>query len=129
MKRNLLIVIIAVVVIVFTIFSPIIIGVLAIPVWIYLVWMVRKKNTGIFYDQMEPALAEKRLKRLKTFLTVAGLLCIVSIAGIIMHNVESALSEMEDSVFFIIGIAALWVFIILTAVGLVIFLTGRQKTT
>ena len=44
-----------------------------IAVWIYLVWMVRKKKTNIFHDQMEPKLAERRLKRLKTFLLVAGI--------------------------------------------------------
>ena len=44
-----------------------------IAVWIYLVWMVRKKKTNIFHDQMEPKLAERRLKRLKTFLLVGGM--------------------------------------------------------
>ena len=40
-------------------------------VWIYLVWMVRKKKANLFHDQMEPKLAERRLKMLKAFLLVA----------------------------------------------------------
>ncbi|MGB2584202.1 MAG: hypothetical protein WBC89_08630, partial [Dehalococcoidia bacterium] len=57
-----------------------------IAVWIYLVWMVRKKKTNIFDDQMEPKLAERRLKRLKIFLLVAGISFAVFIVGVIVHN-------------------------------------------
>ena len=42
-------------------------------VWIYLVWMVRKKKISLFHDQMEPKLAERRYKRLKAFLLVDGI--------------------------------------------------------
>ena len=42
-------------------------------VWIFLVWMVWQKKTNIFHDQIEPKLAERRLKRLITFLLVAGI--------------------------------------------------------
>ncbi len=100
-----------------------------IAVWIYLVWMVRKKKTSIFDDQMEPKLAQRRLKRLKAFLLVAGISFAVFIVGVIVHNALYALSETEEPVFFIIAIAALGVFIIATVGGLVIFLKGRRKTT
>lgn len=128
MNRKLLTGIIIALGIVLTIFNPIIMGVLAIPTWIYLVLMVRKRKTSIFHDQMEPRLAERHLKRLKVFLIVAGIMCLVSIAGIIVHNVLHGLSEIEESISFFIGIVALWVFIIAAACGLVIFLKGRKKT-
>ena len=107
------------------------IGAIGIPlaVWIYLVWMVRKKKTTIFYDQMEPKLAESRLKRLKTLLLVAGISLVVGIVGVVMHNLIYAMSEIEEPVFFIIAIIALWVFAITTSIGSVIFLKGRRKTT
>jgi len=98
-------------------------------VWIYLVWMVRKKKTNIFHDQMEPKLAESRLKRLKVFLLVAGISLAVGIIGVILHNALYGLFEKEEPVSFFIAIVALWVFIIATIGGLVIFLKGRRKTT
>ena len=97
-------------------------------VWIYLVWMVRKKQTKIFHDQMEPKLAERRLKRLKTFLLVAGISLAVGIVGVILHNVLYGLFEREEPVSFYIALVALWVFFIATIGGLVIFLKGRRKT-
>jgi len=101
-----------------------------IVVWIYLVWMVRKKKTNIFHDQMEPKIAERRLKILKAFLMVAGISFAVFIVGIIVHNALYGLSEMEEvHVSFIIAISALWVFFIATIGGLVIFLKGRRKKT
>ncbi len=100
-----------------------------IAVWIYLAWMVWKKKTNIFPDQMEPQLAERRVKRLKIFLLVAGISFVVFIVGVILHNALYGLSEIEEPVSFIIAISALWVFIIATVGGLVIFLKGRRKTT
>jgi len=103
---------------------------LAIPlaVWIYLVWMFRKKKTNLFHDQMEPKLAERRYKMLKTFLLVAGISLAVGIVGGILHGVLYAL-EIEESVFFYIWFVGLCVFVIATIGGLVIFLKGRRKTT
>jgi hypothetical protein len=100
-----------------------------IAVWIYLVWMVQKKKANLFHDQVEPRIAERRLKRLKTFLLVAGMSFAVFIVGVIVHNALYGLSEIEEPVSFIIAISALWVFIIATIGGLVIFLKGRRKTT
>ena len=107
----------------------IIITAILIVVWIYLVWTVRKKKTSIFHDQMETKLAEKRLKRLKVFLLVAGISFVVGIVGIILHNVLYALSEIEEPVFFVIALVGLYVSIIATGSGLYIFLKGRRKPT
>ncbi len=98
-------------------------------VWIYLVWVVRKKKTKVFHDQMDPKLAERRYKRLKTFLLVAGISLAGGITGVVGHNAVYALTEIEEPVFFSIAIAALLVFIIATIGGLVMFLKGRQKAT
>ena len=106
-----------------------IIEVALVGVWIYLVWMVWKKKTKIFHDQMEPKLAERRLKMLKTFLLVAGISLAVGIVGVILHGVLGALLEIEEElVSFFIALVGLYVFNIATIGGLVIFLTGRRKT-
>jgi len=97
-------------------------------VWIYLVWVVRKKKTNLFDDQMEPKLAERRYKKLKKSLLVAGISLLVGIVGVILHNVIYGLSGIEETVSFFIAISALWVFFIATIVGLVIYLKGRRKT-
>ena len=100
-----------------------------IVVWIYLVWMVRKKKTNIFHDQMEPKLAERRLKMLKAFLLVAGISFAAFIVGVILHNALYGLFEIEELISFFIGISGLWAFIIATVGGLIIFLKGRRKTS
>jgi len=103
------------------------IWVILLAVWIYLVWMVRKKKTKIFHDQMEPELAERRLRRLKIFLRVGGISFVVGIVGVIGHNVIYGLTEVEESVFFTIALLGLFVFFIATIGGLVLFLLGRRK--
>ena len=107
-------------------FAMLIAGALIV-VWIYLVFMVRKKKTNLFHDQMEPKIAQRRLKMLKAFLLVAGISFAVFIVGVILHNVLSALSEIEEPVSFIIALSALGVFFIGTIGGLVIFLKGRRE--
>ena len=104
-------------------------AIILVGVWIYLVWMVRKKKTKIFHDQMEPKLAERLYKRLKTFLLVAGISLAVGIVGFIVYSVQYVMNEVEDPVSTAIGASALLVFIIATIGGLVMFLKGRQKTT
>ena len=101
-------------------------------VWIYLVWMVRKKKTNIFRDQMEPKLAERRLKILKAFLLVAGIslaVLIVLMVGIVLYNAVYGMTEIADAVAHYIGFSSLGLFVIATIGGLVIFLKGRRKTT
>ena len=100
-----------------------------IVVWVYLVWMVRKKKANLFHDQVEPKTAERRLKRLKVFLLVAGISLAVGIVGIVGHNVIYGLTEIEEPVFFSIALVGLYVFVIATSGGLVIFLKGRRKTS
>ena len=95
--------------------------------WICLVWMVRKKKTKIFHDQMEPKLAERRLKWLKTFLLVAGISFAMFIVGVILHNVLYALLDKEEPVSFFIGLLGGLMLFIANIGSLVIFLKGRRK--
>ena len=100
-------------------------------VWIYLVWMVWKKKTNIFHDQMEPKLAERRLKILKAFLLVARIslaVLIVLMVGVVLYNAVYGMSEIADAVAHYIGFSSLGVFDVATIGGLVIFLKGRRKT-
>ena len=105
------------------------VGVAPIVVWIDLVWMVRKEKTKIFHEQMEPALAERRLRRLKIFLRVGGISFVVGIISAIGHNVVAALLEKEEPVFFTIALVGLFAFFTATIGSLVIFLIGRRKPT
>ena len=127
MDRKLQIGIIVVLGIAITVLNPLISGVLAVIAWIYLVRMVRKQKNRVLNGQMESKITEWHLKRLKTFLIVAGLSFLVFIVSAIVHNVLYSLSGIEESVFFICALVALLVFIIATAGGLAMFLKGRQK--
>ena len=99
-------------------------------VWIYLVFMVRKEKANLFHDQMEPKLAESRLKRLKVFLLVAGISFAAFIVGMILASALYNLPEPVEPVSLAIVVnVALWVFVIATIGGLVIFRKGRRKTT
>ena len=94
--------------------------------WIYLGVMLWKRKR-ISHEKIEPQLAAKHLKRLKTLFVVAILSFIIAIAGIVMHNIQSSLSQSEEYLYFFIGIIPLYIFILLSVVGLVIFLKVRQK--
>ena len=111
MKTKLLIGTVVVLGIAAAIFRPMLIGVILIGVCIYLVFMLRKKKTSLFHDQVEPKIAERRLKMLKAFLLVAGISFAVSIVGIVVHNVLYGLSEIEEPVSFYIALVGLYVFI------------------
>jgi len=127
MKKKLLIGTIVVLGIAGLIFTITTVAGALIVVWVYLVWMVRKKKANLFHDQMEPKLAERRLKILKAFLLVAGISFAVAIVGVILHNVLYALSGIEEHVWFLIAIVALYVFSAATIGGVVIFLKGRRE--
>jgi amino acid transporter len=58
----------------------------------------------IFYDRSEPKLDEKELKRLKTFLLVAGISLGAFVISVFLHNALSALFEIEEPVFFTIAV-------------------------
>lgn len=127
MIRKMLIGILVVLGIAMAVINHLILGILAVGVWIYLFRMVRKQKNSVFNDQMESKISEWHLKRLKAFLIVAVCSFLVFIVGAVTHNVLHGLSEIEDLVFFIISLVALLVFVAATVGGLVIFLKGRQK--
>jgi len=130
MNKKLLIGIIVVLGIAAAIFMSMLIAGALMVVWIYLVWMVRNKKISLFHDQVEPKLAERRLKMLKAFLLVGGISFAVFIVGTILHGVLGAMLKIgEELVSFFIALAALYVFDIATIGGLVIFLKGRRKIT
>jgi hypothetical protein len=58
----------------------------------------------VFYDRVEPKLGEKELRRLKSFLQVAGIAAGACIASVILHNVVSAVLGLEEPVFFVIAV-------------------------
>ena len=129
MKKKLLIGTIVVLGIAALFFMMTTVALVLLVVWVYLVWMVRKKKATLFHDQMEPKTAERRYKMLKAFLLVAGISFAVFIVGTILHNAIYGLSGIEELVFFFIALAGLYLFDIATIGGLVIFLKGRRKTT
>jgi len=131
MNKKLLIGTIVVLGIAAVIFRPMFIEVVIIVAWIYLVFMVRKKKTNIFHDQMEPKIAERRLKMLKAFLLVAGIsfaVLIVLMVGVVLYNAVYGMSEIADAVAHYIGFSSLGVFAVATIGGLILFLLGRRKT-
>jgi len=99
-----------------------------IVVSIYLAWMVWKKKTQIFHDQMEPKLAERRLRMMKVSLLVAAIFLLGGIVGAVVNQALYA-TEVEDAVTFFFAFVGLCVFILATSSSLVIFLKGRRKTT
>ena len=127
MKRKLLIGIIVLLVIAASFFMIMLTAGAAIAVWIYLAWMVWKRKTKIFHDQMEPKLAERRLKMLKASLLVAAISIVGGIVGVIMHNAVYAATETEEAVFFFVALSTIWLFTLATGGSLAIFLKGRQK--
>jgi len=104
-----------------------------IVLWIYLVWMVWKKKTNIFHDQMEPKLAERRLKRLKTFLLVGGISFAMYWVTVLPLRVAIAVMfnqpEEGGPVVFWLMFSSTTLFLIATIGALYIFLKGRRKTT
>ncbi len=96
-----------------------------IVVWIYLVWMVRKKRANLFHDQVEPKIAERRYKMLKASLLAGGISLAGGITGVIVHNALYGLSEIEEPVSFFIALSFIVLFVIATSGGLYIFLKGR----
>lgn len=122
MNRKLIIGILVALWIVVTIFNPLISGILAVGVWIYLVGAVRKQKDSVFNDHMTPFLTERHFNWLKTLLIISGISFLVFIVFAIAHNV------LEEEFFsLVIALVAVWVLVLSTAGGLVLFLSGRQK--
>ena len=101
--------------------------IVAIIIWIFLVWNIRKKGISLFHKQMEPELVARRYRLMKVALIVAAISFIGGITGAVLHNVLYTVAQEEDAVTFIIALSTLWLFILATGGGLVIYLTG-QKT-
>ncbi len=105
------------------------IGLILLPVWIYLVFVTLKKKSNIFHDQMKPELAERRLRRLKAFLLVAGISLAAFIANLVLYFAigDPSGEEDEPAVVFFIAVFSYVLFNIGAIGGLVIFLKGREK--
>ncbi len=119
------------IIVVLVVAAAFVFGGFCLPIWICLVFMVRKKKISLFHNQMEPKLAERRLKILRAFLLVAGIslaVLIVLLVGVVIYNAVYDMSEIADAVAHYIGFSSLGVFNIATIGGLVIFLKGRRKT-
>ena len=129
MIRKILIGILIILGIAVAILNHLILGILAIGVWIYLFMMIRKQKKSVSSDKLEPKISDWHLKRIKAFLIVAVCSFLVFIVGAIVHNVFHGLYETEESVFLIISLVALFVFIAATAGGLYIFLKGRKNNS
>ncbi len=129
MKRKLLVGTIVVLGIAALIFMIATVAFALIVAWVYLVWMVRKKKANLFHDQMEPKLAERRLKMLKAFLLVAGISLAVGIVGTVGHNTIYGLTEIEEPVIFTIALVGIYAFDAATIGSLVMFIKGRRKTS
>jgi uncharacterized membrane protein len=100
--------------------------ILSLAFWIYLGITIRRKPS-FFSDKIEATLAEKLQKRLKGLLTVAVISLPVAIAGLVIHHVNSAGTDGEESLFFYIGIIAEYSFVVASAAGIITFLKGQQK--
>ena len=109
------------------VFQPIICGIIAIGIWIYLVRVIWKHNHNKLNEQMASQISNVNLTRLKVFLRVAAFSFLVFIVGAIVHNVLHGINDTEEPVFFIISLVALVVFAMATAIALVVFRKGRQK--
>ncbi|MGQ8338005.1 hypothetical protein ACUNWD_15750 [Sunxiuqinia sp. A32] len=98
----------------------------ALAFWIYLGVLVLRKKP-VYRNEMDPELAEMHWKRLKTLMIAAGILFPVATVGIIMHNMRSRALGTEEALFFFIGVIAMWLFVLLSAVGFILFLKGRKR--
>ena len=128
MNKKLLIGIFSFIGIAMAVLNPLMIGILAVGIWIYLVRMLQKQNNIAFKDQMETKISEWFLKRLKVFLIVGAFSFLVFIIGGILHNISFDLFEIDETVSFYIALVSLLIFVLATAGTLVVFLKGRQKT-
>jgi hypothetical protein len=104
------------------------IGVVLVGTWIYMVWMVWRKKTKIFRDQIEPERAKRRYQILKVTLITAGVLLLGGIIGAVGHNAIYAMKEIEESIFFFVAVVGLFGFVTATVGGWMYYFTGRKAT-
>jgi hydrogenase-4 membrane subunit HyfE len=129
LRRKLLIGILVVPGIAVTVVNPLISGICAVVVWVYLVRIAWKQQNTASNDQIEQEMTNRHLKRVKALLIVAGISFLVFIVGSIAHNALHGLSEINVTVTFFVALVALLVFIAATAGGMVIFLKARKEKT
>jgi len=101
--------------------------ILAAGAWVYLVRMLQKQKGGVYGGRTEPGISEWHLKKVKAFLTAAGLSFLVFMVSAIVHNVLHGLSGTEEPVSLVVSLVAILVFVLATAGGLVLFLKGRRE--
>ena len=111
-------------------FATLILLYLLLAVWIYLVWMVWRKRSGLFRGRMEPGPAEKHYRLLKVLLLTAGIALVAGAAtpGLYAAIGDPSATEEPAFVFFTV-LASAPVFLVATIGGLVVYLKGRRKTT
>ena len=124
MDRKILILLIGIIA---ALFMVVISDLLALGIWIYIVWMIWKQQTNIFDSQLEPEKAKRLLIRLKRYLMIAGFSFLAFIILVIVHNALDGLSKTEEIITLIIAFVAHLVFVITTVISLNIFLNGRSK--
>ncbi len=112
--------------IVFVIINAVIMVIPALAFWIYL-GVILEKEKRIIPENLDPESVQKHMKTLKTLLIIASISLPVSISGIVMHNIRSGQTGTEEILFFYVGLIALYVFILASAGGMLIFFKGRQK--
>ena len=96
----------------------------------------------LFYDQVEPNLGERGLKRLKTFLLITGISLAAFIISVFLHNAIYGLfiyffgadfwdriGITDEPVFFIIALLAVVAFVVGLIGSLVIFIKGLFSKT
>ena len=104
-----------------------IVAVIPLAAWIYLVYVTLKKKTNLFHDQMEPELAERRLRKLKKFLLVAGISVAASIAALLYAvRAQPPEESAAGNVVFFTVLFFVVLFLIGTIGGWVIYLKGRR---
>ena len=101
--------------------------IISLAFWIHLGVMYWKKK-GVFNEEIDSELSRNKLKRFKILSISAGLLFIIAITGIIMHNVRSGQLGAEEYFYFIIGIVTSYLFILVSAGGLIFFIKESQKS-
>ena len=94
-----------------------------------MVFVTLKKKTGVFHDRMEPELAERRLKRLKKFLLVAGISMAAFVATLGLYfAVGDPYAEADEPAVVFFSASFCYVLFHIGAIGsLVVFLKGRRK--
>ncbi|MDA3885536.1 MAG: hypothetical protein PF638_08090 [Candidatus Delongbacteria bacterium] len=106
-------------------FNTVAMWVLSAVIWIIL--LVQVKKTGLFKNKSVSEVSKLRLKRLKFFLTLAGIMFFVSITILVGHNIISGKGETHDLTSFIFVLGSMYVSIILTAGSFFTYLKEKDK--